>query len=126
MGFEIPRRTARIILEDDYDGAEIRCALDVDMGTYFHFQGLMESSDAAQLEQAFREFGDRILIEWNLEEGGEPIPATAEGVMQLPPALVLAILGKWGEAVGEAPAPLSKQSKSTRPSEGRSRRRRKS
>ena len=126
MGFEIPRRTARIILEDDYEGAEITCALDVDMGTYFHFQGLIESEDAAHLEKAFREFGDRILIEWNLEEDGEPLPATAEGVMQLPPALALAILGKWSEAVGEAPAPLSGRSSGPRQSARRGARRHRS
>jgi len=112
--YTVPRKTCVLVLTGDYEGAEARCRLDVGMGTYLTFQRLADSEDATQLEEACRRFGDEVLTEWNLkEDSGEEIPATADGFMSMPPALCLAMVKAWSEAMTGLPAPLGEGSPSS-------------
>jgi len=111
--FSVPRQTCVLVLTGDYEGAEARCRLDVGMGTYFAIADI-DTGDNAQIVAACRLFGDEILIEWNLkEDGGEDVPATAGGFMSMPPALCLAMVKAWSEAMTGIPAPLGEGSPSS-------------
>src|SRR3990167_7089331 len=106
MGFKEPRRTARLIFEGDYEGAEVVVRLDVDVQTVLEFTGMV--TDATEGEAALammRRFGDDMLVSWNVEDDdGHPIPATAEGFMRRTWPFINLILSHWLEAVrGIAP-----------------------
>lgn len=102
MGFEVPRRTARIQFEE-HPGMEIECALDISLGAFFEFQRLTASKDQKDVEKAMQQFGEEIVISWNLEIDGIKLPATGEGMLRLPPAFALVILNAWVGAVQELP-----------------------
>ena len=109
--YSVPRKTCVLVLTGDYEGAEARCRLDVGIGTYFAISKL-DGEDAAQVVAACQRFGDEILSEWNLEEDGKLIPATGEGFLSIPPALCLAMIQAWSEAMTGIPAPLGEGSPS--------------
>ena len=104
--FNVPRKTCVLVLTGEYEGAEARCRLDVGMGTYLTFQRLTDSQEPDKLEEACRRFGDDVLAEWNLKDDGEPIPASGNGFLMIPPGLAVAMIRAWSEAMVEVPAPL--------------------
>jgi len=107
--YTVPRKTCVLVLTGDYEGAEARCHLDVGMRTYLTFQRLTDSQEPDKLEEACRRFGDDVLAEWNLED----IPATGEGFLMIQPALAVAMIRAWSEAMTGLPAPLGEGSPST-------------
>jgi hypothetical protein len=72
-----------------------------------------EKPTAADLEAVtfeFRSLADH-LVSWNLDDdGGNPVPATLEGLKTLEVPLVARITKAWQSAMKEVPAPLSKRS----------------
>ena len=97
MGFKIPNRKLVIELAD-YEGAEITCLLDVKMKTFFSLQDLASDNDS--IESAYTVFGDQILESWNFEnQNGEEIPATADGMMEIPPSIAIALMSAWTQEV---------------------------
>jgi len=106
-------RSCVLELTGDYAGAEARCRLDIGMGAYLIFQRLTDSQDPDKLEEACRRFGDEVLIEWNIDLDGEPLPPTADGFMRLPTSLSLAMIEAWSEAMTGIPAPLGEGSPSS-------------
>ncbi len=97
MGYKIPNRKLVIELAD-YEGAEVTCLLDVKMKTFFGLQDL--ASDNESIESAYTTFGNEILESWNLETAdGTAIPATADGMMEIPPAIAIALMNAWTEQV---------------------------
>lgn len=111
--FEEPQRTALLRFEgSEFGGAEVRCRLNVPMQMFFDFQHVQDSEDAGEVEAAFQRFGDDVLIDWNVQEGGAPIPATGEGFKRVSPAFAAIIMQEWVQAVAEVPAPLGEPSPS--------------
>lgn len=103
-GFRVPRREALVEFEEghEYHGAEVRLRLDVPMGLVFEFQRLGSDGEAA-----LRRFGDQILLGWNLEDDdGEPVPATADGLLTQPFGFANTLMTRWAEAVTGVPGPL--------------------
>ena len=97
MGFKIPNRKLVIELAD-FEGAEVTCLLDVKMKTFFSLKDL--ASDNKSIESAYTTFGNEILDSWNLETAeGKAIPATADGMLSIPPALAIALMSAWTEQV---------------------------
>uniref|UniRef100_A0A6M3XKI8 Uncharacterized protein n=1 Tax=viral metagenome TaxID=1070528 RepID=A0A6M3XKI8_9ZZZZ len=106
MGYEIPKRTALLTFEGtDYDGAEVRVRLDVGLGFWLKIRELGDSPNAPEL---YSLFAQTILMDWNLEDEGERLPATEEGILTIPSALANIIINSWMEAVAKPPAPLAK------------------
>jgi len=103
--YSVPRKTCVLVLTGDHEGAEARCRLDVGMGTYFAISKI-DTDDKAQIIAACRLFGDEILIDWNLEDEGQVIPATSDGFLAIPPALATAMVQAWSEAMTGTAAPL--------------------
>lgn len=97
MGFEVPAKTYRLVFEDeDYAGAEVRC----------RSTSIGRLNEIASSTEAMRLFGDEILIDWNLTENGEPVPATGEGMVRVPVEFGRAILNAWTQALVGISGPL--------------------
>jgi len=110
MGFKIPNRKLVIELAD-YEGAEATCRLDVKMKTFFSLQDL--ASDNASLESAYKTFGEEILESWNFEnDSGKAIPATGEGMMEIPPAIAITLMNSWTEQISSGKMTSSTESPS--------------
>jgi hypothetical protein len=110
MGYKIPNRKLVIELAD-YEGAEVTCKLDVKMKTFFDLQDL--TSDNASIISAYTTFGNEILESWNFEnESGESIPADATGMLDIPPAIAIALMNAWTEQVSSGGMMSSTKSQS--------------
>jgi hypothetical protein len=106
-GWEVPRRTARIVFEDgEYDGAIVKTALDGSLNVYLDYVQLTEKNSPAEVAEAVRRFGDELLIEWNVKVNGHPIEPTGEGMCQIPMPFAILILQTWMKAMAEPSGPL--------------------
>ena len=107
-GFQIPDKIAVISFENtDYDGGEVRAKLNVNMAYFTEIQRAVGESDSMKMAELF---GDQALISWNLETSdGDPIPADAEGMKQIPVELVNLIIGFWAAEVANIPDPLDEK-----------------
>jgi hypothetical protein len=122
MGYIVPRRTAVVTFSGtDWDGAEVRCRMDVslDILLWFQRQGKHENwGDSDVQEGVIKKFADDILLGWNLtEEDGSPIPCSSAGLSkQVPIGLTLVLFQKWLEECVTIPAPLVEPSPAGEPS----------
>ena len=114
-GFRIPARTARLVFEGDYAGAEVVVRLDLPIGQVLSFLDQSLSAEDGQTPATakanlilLQRFAATALISWNLEnDEGQPIPATAEGILQVPVVFAQLLLAKWAEAISNPPDPLA-------------------
>ena len=103
-GFRIPKRTATLILDGDYQGAEVVVRLDVPVGTFLEIQDLVAQEKQLHV---FQVFGDSILDTWNLQdENDQGIPADGNGMQMIPIDLANIIVTEWSGVVTEPPDPL--------------------
>ena len=111
-GFKvIPRNDYLDLAGTDLEGAKIRCRLDVSMDTYVAMQELVDGmveGNMKGLPELARNFGDHILLDWNLiDESDEPIPDGSPGMLMLPGRLALMIIGAWVSFFTTVPSPLA-------------------
>ena len=107
-GFRIPEKTAHLTFEGDYEGAEVWVRLNVSFGEFLKIQQNNNSENYGEMAQRF---GDAMLVSWNLEDdGGNPIPASAEGMMAIPVEFATMIVNEWVEATTGIPDPLGEGS----------------
>tara|TARA_Y100000593_G_scaffold92787_1_gene185506 strand:- start:2716 stop:3063 length:348 start_codon:yes stop_codon:yes gene_type:complete len=98
--FLIQRREALLAFPDghEFEGAEIRAKLDVDIGTFLQIQSMTENATAEETRSVFEKFGDDIVLEWNLhDEDGKPVPSNGKGFLSIPPNIATAIISAWAE-----------------------------
>lgn len=109
MGYKIPRRTATLVFHgSDYEGAEVKVRLDIDLGTLFDIAGRAETQDPKETREVIKDFADQALEAWNLEDDeGNALPATVEGMERVPLPLAQLIIQEWVKAVSQPPDPLS-------------------
>jgi hypothetical protein len=119
--YKIPEATGVLTIEDGpFAGAEIRTRLTLSPGVYFAFKQWAEVYDHPETGEerlnASRElatlFVDNGLIAWNLTHAygpkrGEPVPATAEGIMFVDLNLIVAVVRTWFTSIGTVPVPLA-------------------
>lgn len=105
-GFVLPKCTATITFEDTlYEGAEVTCRIDVNMGFFMDMSALMDSGGAINI---MAPFAHRVLDSWNLEdEDGSPISCDLDGLRLVPQMFVNMLIMKWAETVANPPAPLA-------------------
>jgi hypothetical protein len=106
MGY---KPTVYNLVFDDLDGLEVR-AHGTSVGQVKKFMTFKEGGRSAeQVEELIAAFS-KALISWNLEDdGGQPVPATAEGIDDFPDSnLVLAIVNAWVETVTGVDGDLGK------------------
>lgn len=76
----------------------------------------MVKRSMAQLQTVIDMYA-RVLVSWNyVDERGEEVPATAEGMLTLDPAHLMKIIRAWQQAAAQVPVPLSGPSSSGGPS----------
>lgn len=112
MGFQVPRRTARVSFEEghDYHGAEVVLVLDAPTEFLFEFQRAQKSD----IELAISMFAESIIESWNVEDAlGNPRPTSYEGAKKEPPAFLTALMERWVAEATAAPAPLGQRSSDT-------------
>ena len=115
-GFRLPKQTARLKFEGDFEGAEVSCTLEVPIRRAFEYGRLAKEREAGEVdiegqETLLRDWGDNILIEWNLlDDEGAPIPATGEGMLAVTLRFALALFGAWTASLGVVPAPFAEPS----------------
>lgn len=101
MGYEV-RRVVRLEF-DDPDGSSAFVRLR--SLTNDEFRGYTDDAD----ERSKTPTGDvlaQYLVEWNFELDGEPVPASAEGISSLDPALMNLVFREWIKALRLVPHPL--------------------
>ena len=103
-GFRIQKRTARLIFAGDYEGAEVVVRLDVPVGVFIGIQDSVANNEQLHV---FEIFGEKVLEEWNIEnDDGNIMPATAEGMQDIPLALANLMIEQWVEVCTQPPIPL--------------------
>lgn len=116
MGFEYRRTVYKLKFADaDLEGLEV-----IARGTTINgllklisvgaeLDGLGEDATPAELREKlpamFAPFA-KVLVSWNLEEDGKPVPATLEGLMDQEVPFVARIIESYVAGVSQAPPPL--------------------
>lgn len=110
MAFEVFGSTVRLEFAPGtvLAGATVECSLDMSVREFTGLQraikAIEETQDAENVEETYRMFGNLSLRSWDLEAHGEPIPATGDGLVQLPFSAANAIFAAWSDAVaGKSP-----------------------
>ncbi len=111
MGYRLKRREADLEFSGtDFEGAVIRCRFDVSLDDYFAYQKLAEQKDDQALREVLMQFGDEIVISWNLEDDdGNSIPANGVELCKLPVPFSSAALKGWLEAMSQPAGPLGQR-----------------
>lgn len=99
---------------DGYEGVVVKArkaAQIRDFRMMRRLDALSIDDDAAldELDAGLRDFGDRFLIDWNINVEGEPIEANGENLLRLPSTFQLGLLHAWAKAArvrGGVDAPL--------------------
>lgn len=121
MGFDIAG--SRVALEfapgTILAGAHVEASLELPIRDFLVLQRTFARfSDAAErdelmgeqgdgpLEQAFHQFGDKVLLGWDITYRGQDIQPTGDGMLSLPMAVASAIFAAWAQAVA-GPGPNS-------------------
>jgi hypothetical protein len=116
--FTVPRRTAKLQLHDEYEGAWMRVKIDVPLGVRFEMlrrhQAMPDNEERASgsdligaATDLFGFFCEHYLLEWNLqEEDGSALPANIDGFLELPPDLAAAVITATLQGGIEVPPPL--------------------
>jgi hypothetical protein len=90
----VPQRELTIDLTGDFAGAQVVCKLDVSIQTFLDLQQMSTSEES--IIKSYNKFGEEILLSWNFTNSdGTDLPATGEGMLELPPAVAIGILGAW-------------------------------
>ena len=112
MGFTVPRRQGHLVFSEDadYEGAEVMVNLDSSMGLLFEINDLEDRDGDSGVKRAIEAFAEHVLVSWNLEDEGEAIPATPQGMGGLPLRFGLACINAWTEAVATPASPLDQSS----------------
>jgi len=101
-----------------FAGVEVTMRRAVGLRDFLLFQRLgalggLEEESVDKFEAGVRDFGDRFLIDWNINLRGEELPATGESLLKLPITLQLGLLREWLTQVRGVGAPLDDESQSS-------------
>lgn len=106
--FRLPKTTGRLVFTDDYEGVEVAVLLSIPFGRFLEFQALhdIKSLDVEDVKAMFMAFADLALLEWNLTtDEGQAVPATGEGMMEIPMPLAMQVITSWANTVTEVDDP---------------------
>lgn len=116
MGYQAPSK-GFLIRIDAHPGFEAKAG-SLSIEQYLQLELALDSDSAptvpeqvANMEKILEIFAGA-LTEWNLEDQGEPVPATLEGVRSQESGFVLQIVRGWREAMAFVPPPLPEGSNS--------------
>ena len=107
MGFQVPRKTARLVFEgDEFEGLEIVCALDLSFAEQQTLKEMQAQGAEARGEDQRKVldfFAERCITSWNLEDkDGKALPVSGESFWQFPGWFGMKVLNGWADAVKKA------------------------
>ena len=95
--FEVKEKTLTVdFTGGDYEGAVVKLRLNVPLRTMFDIQLLGVAGKDAEVMQ---QLGTEVLSEWNIRKDGKELPATAEGLFEMPPDFGMLLLAQWTKAM---------------------------
>lgn len=105
MSFEIGGSTVVLEFEEGtiLAGKTVRCRMDISIRKFLAIQrafaAVSDGPDA--VAEAYRQFGDSVLLSWDVAgaEGGPIPPATGEGMLDITMQSAQAIFVAWASAV---------------------------
>ena len=98
--FKVPRKTRTVELEGDLEGGVVEIG-DAPMSFMLKLSNREEMNTAQEEEAMVRQFGDDVLVSWNLVgEDEEDIPANGEGAISLPSSIFNAVFLAWLTSLG--------------------------
>jgi hypothetical protein len=108
VGFDLSRRRIRLVFDDPaFAGLEVRvrsAGVDELAAAYAVARDTATPADAIALADTFA----GVLIDWNVEQDGKPVPPTREGVGCLDYGDLLRIFAAWlNAAQGLIPTPAA-------------------
>lgn len=110
MGFEPPRKTYRLEFETpELAGLEVT-ARSMAVGPLLELVGLADDvsdGNAAPgvVEKLLAQFAG-VLVSWNVEHDGQPVPADVEGLKAQDLPFILAVIMAWVKVLGSVGPPL--------------------
>ena len=122
MGFQIPRKTARLQFEgEEFEGCEIVAALDLTFEASEHMDSLQKAEGEGKFREMLGFFADNCIISWNLTDADDnELPVSGESFLKFPGWFGLLVINGWKQAVEEVStvnAPLPEPSKNGESSE---------
>ena len=107
MGFEVPRRTIRLVFDDEeMAGAEVVCR-STSVQVYLDLLRVQSAASLDEIEGFVRRFGDEIIESWNLTRDGEPLPADGATLTTLEPATFRLMFQAWVQGMSGVSGPLA-------------------
>ncbi len=98
--FKVPRKARTIELDGDLEGGVVEIG-DAPMSFMLKLSSREEMKTADEEEAMVRQFGDQVLISWNLvDEDEQDIPANGEGAISLPSSIFNAVFLAWLSSLG--------------------------
>lgn len=99
MGFALPSTHATIEFDESspYKGAEVIMSLDASLEDALEMEQLVANSPK---EKVFDAVGS-VLVSWNLEKNGEPIPCSADELRKLPMPFVVEVFKGFQRAMAK-------------------------
>ena len=112
MGFRLEASYANLDFSDTIlDGAHVKTRLDIKLDVVLNLQALAESEKSSDIRRAFEQFGEEVLVEWDLEtDKGISIPTGKEGMLNLDIVTAQFIMQAWMSAITQVPSPLGSKS----------------
>lgn len=111
MAFQRKRKVYKLDFEGtEYDGLVVKVG-GLTTGEYLDFVTVTASSDEDENQTAamIQMLADH-LKSWNLEEDGQPVPATLEGLKSNDLQMNMAVVRAWTASMGEVPEETEKKS----------------
>lgn len=110
-GYTRNRKIYKLTFDEstEYPGLEVQVRT-LSLGQLLDARSRADDEDGTQT--MVDRFAER-LVAWNLcDEDGRPVPATLDGIRDQDDDLVIAVIGRWQEAMRGVPAPLDGDSSS--------------
>ena len=97
--FSPPEKFGVVHGEGDYAGFEARVRIaPVPLSLSLSLQSRLSSGDPVEQLAAIREFGDAMLVEWNVDAS-----ADGEGMLSQDLGMTMAVIKGWSEALAQPP-----------------------
>lgn len=117
MGYEIGAKVYKLVFADgQFEGLEVR-ARSMPLGEFLELAELIDAGgftgDGAR--EIFARFS-KVLVSWNCEKRGKPVPTTVAGLLRLDLAEAGGIIEAWRDVITGVTGPLEQNSTGGEPS----------
>ena len=103
--YELPEEIGHFFFneESDYPGVEFDAHIDIPIGELFKYQTTDWDTEA---ESMLKQWGDQVLVSWNLTKNGAAIPADGVGIFRPGIRMIRDMMKAWSDGVVDPPPPL--------------------